>query len=191
MPALRSIIVIILAPIFLLANSSAPRTYTLDTRASAVSAKVPFFGLSSKTARFPKMAGRVTIVQGAPERANINVTFDAAALEAPDKTTLTRLRGEKFFWVAKYPTIRFVGTSLNLTSKTKGTVSGELTARGVTKAQTLAVSFDRDPMRAASDQAISFTGTMTIDRRDFGMKSYPLIIGNKVKITLNARMTPS
>ena len=89
----------LLAPLLLVANSAAPLTYTLDASASNVSAKVPFFGLSSKTAKFPKMSGSVRIVPGQPERALIDVTFDATALEAPDSVTLKRLRGEKFFWV--------------------------------------------------------------------------------------------
>lgn len=106
--------------------------YTLDANASNVSAQVPFFGLASKTARFPRMQGVVRIVPGTPERAMIDVSFDATAIEAPDSITLARLRSEKFFWVEKYPTIRFVGRSLKLSSPTRGTVTGELTARGVT-----------------------------------------------------------
>ncbi|MEM6907895.1 MAG: YceI family protein [Pseudomonadota bacterium] len=190
MSIMRLIVLALCAPLLLIANSSAPLNYTLDTSASAVSAKVPFFGIASKTARFPKMSGRVTIVPDAPERALIDVTFDATALEAPDSVTLSRLRGEKFFWVEKYPDIRFVGRSLELTSATKGTVTGELTARGVTKPQTLAVSFDTDPTTAPAGKAVNFSGTMTIDRRDYGMTAYQLIVGKKVKIKLNARMLP-
>lgn len=179
-----------LLAIMVLANAaSVPQRYTLDASASNVSAKVPFFGLASKTARFPRMQGAVTIVPGAPERAVIDVTFDATALEAPDSVTLARLRGEKFFWVEKYPTIRFVGRSLTLASATRGTVAGELTARGVTRPAKLDVTFDADPV-AHAGRPVSFTGTTTIDRRDFGMKSYQLIVGNKVDITLKARMVP-
>ena len=175
---------------FLLANTvGMPQRYTLDASASNVSAKVPFFGLASKTARFPRMQGAVTIVPGAPERAVIDVTFDAAAIEAPDSVTLARLRGEKFFWVEKYPDIRFVGRSLKLTSATRGTVAGDLTARGVTRPATLAVTFDADPV-AQAGKPVSFTGTTTIDRRQFGMKAYQLLVGNKVDITLRARMVP-
>ncbi|WDA41458.1 YceI family protein [Erythrobacter sp. BLCC-B19] len=169
--------------------ASAPLRYTLDASASNVAAKVPFFGLASKTARFPRMEGAVTIVPGAPEKALIDVTFDATAIEAPDSVTLERLRGEKFFWVEKYPTIRFVGRSLKLASPTKGTVSGELTARGVTRPASLVVTFTADPI-AQAGKPVSFTGTTTIDRRDFGMKAYQLIVGNKVDITLKARMVP-
>ena len=187
-PIARLILLPLLA-LFALANIGAAQRYTLDASASNVSAKVPFFGLASKTARFPRMQGAVTIVPGAPERAVIDVTFDATAIEAPDDVTLSRLRSDKFFWVDKYPSVRFVGRSLKLSSPTQGTVSGELTARGVTKPQTLAVTFDTDPLVRVG-QPVSFTGTTTIDRRQYGMKSYQLIVGNKVDITLKARMVP-
>ena len=165
--------------------------YTIDQAASSVSAKVAFFGLASKTARFPKMEGDVRIVPGQTEGARIDVTFDATALEAPDSVTLSRLRGEKFFWVEKYPQVRFVGEDLTLTSATKGTLKGQLTARGVTNPATLDIEFNTPPLSAPKGQAIGFTGKTTINRRDFGMDSYRLIVGNKVKITLTARMEPA
>ncbi|MEE4200360.1 YceI family protein [Erythrobacter sp.] len=171
------------------ANSSAPIGYNLDAGASDVTAKVSFFGLASKTARFPRMEGDVTIVPGAPERARIDVTFDARAIEAPDETTLKRLRGEKFFWVERYPSIRFVGRSLSMSSPTTGTVTGELTARGVTRSETLAVDFASDPS-ASTGRPVRFSGEMEIDRRDYGMDSYQLIVGNTVDIKLSARMIP-
>ncbi len=187
---LRRLAVLPLLALLTLANAaSVPQRYTLDAAASNVSAKVPFFGLASKTARFPRMEGAVTIVPGAPEQAVIDVTFDATAIEAPDSITLARLRGDKFFWVDKYPTIRFLGRSLKLSSATRGTVAGDLTARGVTRPATLAVTFDADPV-AQAGKPVSFTGTTTIDRRQFGMKSYQLIVGNQVDITLRARMVP-
>lgn len=185
----RLLFVPLLALLALANTLGVPQRYTLDASASSVSAQVPFFGLASKTAKFPRMQGAVTIVPGAPEKAVIDVTFDATAIEAPDPVTLARLRGEKFFWVEKYPDIRFVGRSLKLTSATRGTVAGELTARGVTRPATLNVAFDVDPI-AQSGKPVSFTGTTTIDRRQFGMKAYQLIVGNKVDITLKARMVP-
>ena len=171
------------------AQSDAPLNYRLDASASDVEARVAFFGLSSKTARFPRMQGNVTIVPGAPERAVIDVTFDASALEAPDETTMERLRGERFFWVERYPAISFVGRSLDLSSSTRGTVTGELTARGVTQIETLDVTFASDPT-GTRGQAVTFTGEMKIDRRDYGMRSYQLIVGNTVNIKLSARMVP-
>ena len=171
------------------AKASTPLKYTLVAAASDVKAKVSFFGLASKTARFPRMNGTVRIVPGNPKDAAIDVTFDAAAIEVPDATTLKRLRGDKFFWVERYPTIRFVGRSIDLSSPTRGTVTGKLTARGVTRTQTLDVRFASDPA-VQSGRPVAFTGNMEIDRRDYGMDSYQLIVGNTVDITLDARMAP-
>lgn len=173
-----------------LANGSAPLNYRLDSNNSSVSAKVSFLGLGSKSAQFPKMYGSVTIVPDQPQRAKIDVTFDASALTSGDSSTTSRLKGEKFFWVTKYPNVRFVGSSLKMSSATQGTVSGQLTARGTTRDQTLKVTFDSNPMTTPRGRPISFTGTTTIDRRQYGMKSYQLVVGNSVNITLKARMVP-
>ena len=164
--------------------------FSLDPENSSVSAKVAFFGLASKTARFPEMEGSATIVPGKPEAARIDVTFDATALEAPDSVTLSRLRGEKFFWVEKYPTIRFTSESLELTSATSGVLKGQLTARGVSQPTILDVEFDQDPLASTPGLAIHFTAKTTINRRDYGMKSYRFLVGNTVKITMRIAMLP-
>lgn len=174
----------------LVANTGAPVKYTLDQSNSLLSAKVPFFGLSSKTATFPKVRGTATIVGNDPSKAEIDVTWDATAITAPDTVTLNRLKGESFFWVDEYPAIRFTGRSLNMTSATKGTMTGRLTARGVTRDQTLSVKFDRNPLTAGANTPLNFTATAKIDRRNYGMKSFQLIVGNKVNINLRARIVP-
>ncbi|MEO1648959.1 MAG: YceI family protein, partial [Pseudomonadota bacterium] len=70
------------------------------------------------------------------------------------------------------------------------TLTGQLTARGVTKPATLEVTFDTPPLTAPAGEPITFTATTRIDRREYGMKSYQFIVGNKVTITLSAKMLP-
>lgn len=175
----------------LAANTNAPVNYRLDQSNSLLSAKVPFFGLSSKTATFPKMRGTAAIVGNDPSQAAMDVTFDATSITAPDSVTLGRLKSDKFFWVDEHPSIRFKGRGLTMTSATKGKITGKLTARGVTRNQALDVTFDRDPLKAGANAPINFTATAKIDRRDFGMNSFQLIVGNKVKITFDARIVPN
>ena len=181
-----------IAAAWLMLAGAAPQSsaYVVDSKASSVSAKVGFLGLGSKTAGFPQMSGKIRLEPGRPDRIALDVTLDARALTAPDKVTLDRLRSDKFFWVERYPTVRFVGEKMALTSDRKGTISGELTARGVTQPVTLAVSFDKAPLAAAPGEAITLTGTTTIDRRKFGMTAYSLVVGKKVDIMLKARMVP-
>ena len=182
---------LLLLPILaLFATASSPLNYTLDAQASAVSAKVAFFGLASKTAGFPSMSGRVTIVPDRPSEALVDVAIDATRLVAPDKVTQKRLRGEKFFWVEKYPTVHFVGHRLVMRDATHGSVDGKLTARGVTRDEELFVTFDQPPNDAPRGEAITLNGEMQIDRRDYGMTAYRFIVGKQVTIKLTARMVP-
>ena len=186
-----------LRPLFLLvaiiglsAAQPAGQMYRVDNAASNLSAKVPFLGLGRRTAGFPEVEGTIQLDRSRPEDITLDVSIDATALTAGDDLTLSRLKGERFFWVEKYPQVRFVGRQMKLKSPTEGTVQGELTARGVTRPVTLEVSFNQVPSEAAASDIITLTGTTRINRYDFGMNSYRLIVGKYVNIELTARMVP-
>jgi polyisoprenoid-binding protein YceI len=176
----------------LLLGAAAPtgQIYAVDATASSLSAKVPFLGIGRKSAGFPEVSGTIRLDRQRPQDIALDVKIDARALTAGDNLTLSRLKGERFFWVEKYPQVRFVGREMKLTSPTEGSVDGELTARGVTRPVTLDVTFDRPPAQALPGEAISLTGKTRINRYDFGMKSYRLIVGKYVEIELKARMVP-
>lgn len=174
-----------------LTAAAAGTSYTVDSAGSKVSAKVAFLGLGSKTADFPDLSGTARLSPSDPQQIDLDVKIDARALTAPDKSTRERLKGEKFFWVEKYPTVRFQGSRMVLKDGKSGTVQGQLTARGVTKPVTLKITFDSPPASAKPGAAITLTGNTTINRYDFGMKSYSLVVGKTVNITLKARLRPA
>lgn len=188
----RRLRAVLAVPVLLALAAAAPAAhhYRLDPASSDVSASVSFFALAHKKAGFPKMMGSITLVPDQPETIDLNVTLDATALTAGDSVTLKRLKGPKFFDVAHHPTIRFSGQHMELSGKRTAMVTGKLTARGVTRPATLKVTFDRPPLQARADQPIGFTATTTIDRRDYGMTAYSLIVGRDVDITIKARMLP-
>jgi polyisoprenoid-binding protein YceI len=173
-----------------LVGAAAGTSYTVDSASSNVSAKVAFLGIGSKTAGFPDLSGTARLSPSDPQQIDLDVKINARALTAPDKTTRERLKGDKFFWVEKYPTVRFQGSRMVLKDGKSGTVQGSLTARGVTKPVTLAITFDSPPAKAKPGEAIALTGRTKINRYDFGMKSYSLIVGKTVNITLKARLRP-
>ena len=180
----------LLALMMTLAFASAQTAYRLDPAQSNVSAKVAFFGLASKTAGFPAMTGSIRIDPDRPTAIDLRVDLDATKLTAPDKTTLHRLKGDKFFWVERYPTVSFRGTKLRMDNERKGRIDGTITARGVTQPVVLDVTFDRPLARINGHEAIMIDAQTTINRRDFGMKSYSLVVGKNVDIAIRARMGP-
>ena len=169
----------------------AAQRYAIDPAGSDVSAKVAFFGLASRTAHFPRLSGGITLDSADPANAHLDVTIDALALTAPDPVTLARLKGDKFFWVERYPTVTFTGRGLTLTGPMRGSVAGTITARGISRPAVLAVTFAEPVAKAGPGRPIELTGRMTIDRRAFGMTAYSLIVGRKVAITIRARLVPS
>ncbi len=165
--------------------------YRIDAPKSNVKARVGFFGIASKTARFPKVNGGIDLQPSRLDTIRLDVTLDTTALEAGDEVTLKRLKGENFFDVKRHPTVRFLGRRMTMTGPITATIDGDLTARGVSRPVTLAVSFANPPAKATGREPIRLSAQTKIDRTDFGMDAYRLIVAKTVTITINAQMVPN
>jgi len=176
--------------VFATAAASPIYRYQLDAGGSAVEARVGFLGVSSKTANFPRMSGAIRLTPDRLDAIDLDVKLDARAITASDKTTQDRLRGAQFFDVERFPTIAFSGQRMVMTGPTTARVDGALTARGVTRPVRLDVTFAHPPAEASGTVPIGFTATTRIDRRQFGMTAYSLVVGRDVAITIKARMIP-
>lgn len=174
-----------------LGSTASTYRFTLDPGSSSVDAKVAFMGIGNRKAMFPAMRGKVVLSPAQMDAIDLDVSIDATQLQADDGVTTSRLKGKDFFYVSKYPVVRFEGKELTMSSGTSGIVSGELTARGVTRPVNLNLTFSEAPSRTNGKEAIRLTGVTTINRRDFGMTAYSLIVGKKVTITIKTRLVPS
>jgi len=87
--------------------------------------------------------------------------------------------------------VRFVGRSMTMTGPVTAVVSGDLTAKGVTRPTTLAVSFTAPPAKASGREAIRLSGRARIDRTEFGMTAYRLIVAKSVTISIDTQMVPA
>lgn len=164
--------------------------YRLDEARSTVSAKVAFLGFASKSARFPKLSGRITLQPDRLDAIDLDVDLDARALTAGDKVTLDRLKGKDFFDVANHPVVSFSGRRMTMTGPVTATVEGNVTARGITRPVVLQVAFAQPPATANGRDPVQLSARTSINRSDFGMKAYGLVVGKKVTIAITARMEP-
>ncbi|HVR91043.1 MAG TPA: YceI family protein [Novosphingobium sp.] len=181
--------VVVLCGIPHVAAQGDTRHYVVDPANSAVDARVAFFAFASKTAHFPDMSGSMNLSLSDFGALNMVVDIDARTLTTGDSET-RRLRGRQFFDVAHYPTVHFVGTRMELTGERTADVAGMVTAKGITRPISLKIVFSSPPADADTSDPISVVGSGTIDRRQFGMSAFPLIIGNQVHLTIDARMVP-
>ena len=177
----------------LLSVSAAPGPafhYWLDGPHSVVSAKVSYMGFGSKTARFPQMRGSIRLNPARLDTIDLDVELDAAALTAGGQRDTNYLRGKDFFYVEQYPVVRFSGHRMTMSGPTTGQIDGQITTRGVTRPATLAVTFKDPPARATGRDPVQLTARTNINRKDFGMTAYSMVVGKTVTITIEARLMP-
>ena len=179
-----------LAPLLALAAASPSYHYQLDGARSQVSAKVTYMGFGSKTARFPAMRGAIRLVPDQLEMIDLDVALDAAQMTAGSTSDTAFLRGPDFFDVAHFPVVSFAGHRMTMTSATAARIDGQITARGLTQPCTLMVTFRDPPAQITGRTPIELTGVAAINRKEFGMTAYPMVVGKKVTITITARLVP-
>ena len=183
-------IALALIPLLAVAAAAPSYRYQLDGANSQVSARVAYFGVGSKTARFPVMKGFIRLQPDRLDAIDLDVELDARAMTAGGRTDTEYLRGKDFFDVAHYPTVSFSGHRMAMTGATTARIDGLITARGVTRPAVLDVTFRDPPARASGRDPVQLSARTSINRRDFGMTSYSLIVGRKVTITIQARLVP-
>jgi polyisoprenoid-binding protein YceI len=169
-------------------HASTTLRYRITDTGSEALARVAFMGVSSKTARFGSISGDVAFSPGDMKNVKVDVSIDASKLRASDKTTEKELKAKNFFWVERYPTVRFSANSLAMKNSTQGTLTGNLTARGVTNPVSMAVTFSAPPSKANGRDQLSLTGNAVINRKAFGMTAYSAFVGKKVNITIRAAL---
>jgi polyisoprenoid-binding protein YceI len=104
----------------------------------------------------------------------ISATFDVTSFSTGNDNRDKNLR-DNYFEVPKYPTITFVETGATGTPDAF-TLNGNLTIHGVTKPVSIACKVDGARVERGK-QHFAYTGTTTIDRRDFGMSLGPIVDG--------------
>lgn len=169
-----------------LAQSAAPAPFVFDTGSEAV-ATVSYFAFSAKTVRFRGISGQLDYGQK-PARFVLEVTIDATKLDSGSASDDDMLKAPAFFDVAKHPYIRFRGRKLTETGPTSARVDGLLTVRDVTKPLALKLDFNRPLSTLESEGQIAFTGETRFRRSAFGMKAYPLVVGNRVSLKVSGRL---
>jgi len=181
-----------LIPLFAIAATApaASHLYWLDPGHSSVSARVSYMGFGSKTARFPQMRGSIRLNPARLDAIDLDVELDASALDAGGKSDTNYLRSKDFFWVQQYPVVRFSGHRMTMTGATTAQVDGEISARGVTRPASLTVTFKDPPAQATGRNPIQLSAQTRINRRDFGMTAYSMVVGKMVTITIDARLMP-
>ncbi len=161
-------------------------TYKIDPVHSEISFKIRHL-LAKVNGRFTKFSGDIQVDAKDITKSTVEVSIDAASINTDNEARDKHLRSDAFFDVAKYPTITFKSTSVKEVSKGKLEVTGDFTLHGVTKRITFPIT-NAGTMAGMQPGSVvgGFTdGALTINRNEYGIKTFPGALGDDVAIALN------
>jgi polyisoprenoid-binding protein YceI len=162
-------------------------TYEADHPHSAIMFQTNHLGLSTFVARFDDYTTRLRLDADDLSRSSLEVSVKPASVDINLPLFAEHMSSPEWFDVASHPEVTFKSTSFRQTSPTEGTVTGDLTIRGVTKPLTMAVRLvgaGTHPMAQVPAFGIEARGVVM--RSDYGMTSAIPLIPDEVHLIINA-----
>ena len=145
---------------------AATETLNIDPSHTRVGFSVRHFFTPVK-GEFKTVSGTIALDQANLSASQVSVEIDAASVNTNNDRRDNHLRTADFFDVEKNPKITFVSKSIAVKDN-KGTMTGDLTMRGVTKPVTLDVQVEGIGKQGPGTIA-GFTATGKVNRKDYGI----------------------
>jgi polyisoprenoid-binding protein YceI len=137
-------------------------------------------GMMTVRGHFSEVTATGDIYPDNPQGSKVEVTINTASIRTHNEQRDNDLRASTFLEVEKYPTITFKSTKIEPKSADRGTVSGDLTIKGITRPITLnAVKYGEfnDPQMG---HRIGYAAEGKINRKDFGMAFDAMLDGKYI-----------
>jgi polyisoprenoid-binding protein YceI len=166
--------------------------WVIDKSNSEADFSVKHMGIGTVHGSFHGVSGVVQFEAGNPKVWSVNATVDVGTVDTGVAARDQDLKSDKFFDVAKYPTMAFKSTSVQA-KDSYYLVNGELTLHGVTKPVTLTLDAPGNEQAGMDTRSVhrGFRATTTINRQDFGLKwngtlkGGEAVVSNEVRIELD------
>ena len=173
---IRSVSATILAAMLFAAStmaSHAQDVMIMDESNFFMGFEVKFLGLFPIAGRFKEASGTLIYDKNNPAASTVRIIGKTASIDTNFKMRDDHLRSADFFDVKNHPTIVFESTRAGVTVGKIGTVTGNLTIKGITKPVTLHVkAHDRKPYPLPAYKrplVAGFEASGKVRREDFGL----------------------
>ncbi len=146
-----------------------------------------------QTGTMPVQSAQILIDTKRLQNSRVDVVLDVARARTNLPFARGPMLGESVLNAARYPTIRFVTTRIQLGSTGRisegATVTGDLTVRGVTRPVTLRADLYRKPGSAVDDLGtLSIRLQGAINRHEFGASGYPDLVQPMIGLNIHAEI---
>lgn len=164
-----------------------PVRWEIDPSHLSIVFNASHIGYGATWGMFLEAGGSFMFDEETKELSDLEVTVDTTSVFTNDERRDGHLRSADFLNAEEHPLARFVMTEANQKSETTGTITGDLTLRGVTKPVTLDVTLNKiGPYPFGNNYVLGVTAETTINRSDFG-STYALengLVGDEIPLVI-------
>jgi len=147
----------------------AQQNWQVDGAHSAVNLAVRHMVISKVRGHFKKWNARLALDMAELTKSSVEVDIEAASIDTGVSDRDTHLRSADFLDVQKYPTLTYRSRKVEVVSKDRLRVVGDLTIRGVTREVPLDVEVGGQGKDPWGNVRAGFSATASINRKDFGL----------------------
>ncbi len=191
----RTTISATLAAVLAVSAAATTTTWQIDPQHTAAGFAVKHLMISTVRGQFKGVTGTVNWEDQDISKSTVDITIDANTVDTSEPKRDADLKSDKFFDVAKYPTITFKSKKIEQVSAGKLKITGDLTIRGVTKEAVLDVEGPTPPVKDPwGNTRVAANATTKVNRQDFGVKwnanmdGGGVVVGDEVAITIDLEM---
>ena len=169
--------------------------YRIDPAHFSVGFLVTHIGYAKILGMFREASGRFRFDPETRELGDVEVRVVADSVFSNDERRDGHLRGKDFLDAEAHPEILFTAKGGTPTGETTGTVSGDITIRGVTRPVVLDVTLNRIadyPFGNPPPEVLGISARTVLKRSDFGM-DYAVAngwVGDEVELILEFEAVP-
>ena len=156
--------------------------WSSDAALSKVTLTVPYLFVSKINAMIPIESGTIVTTDASTTPLMVDLRFSSAALTTGDPKRDAGLRDDKFFDVARYPTILFASEQIVETNTGTFSIKGTLTMHGATRPLLLEGRGLPETRDADGKRHLRYEATGNFRRSDFGMTYARGIVGNDIAL---------
>lgn len=158
-------------------------TYTLDPAHTRIGFVARHAMVTKVRGSFDEFAGTAVLDGANPANSRVEVTIEAASIDTRNAQRDEHLRGNDFLAMQEYPKITFASTGVRRVGETTFEVTGDLTVKGVTNEITIPFEFEGAAKDPFGNQRVGFEGSVTINRRDYGVTWNAALEGGGVLVS--------
>ena len=163
-------------------------TWTIDKSHSQANFQIRHMGVSDVRGTISNVTGTIEWDEKNPSKSAVSATLDANTISTSNDARDKHLKSPDFFDVAKYPTLTFKSTGVQVVGPGKLKIAGMLQLGGQTKPVVLDVDGPAGPHKGMGGKMVmGFSATTVIKRSDFnfGQKYTAPALGDEVTLTID------